>query len=173
VAPLRTANTGRRVGRRGGLFISYAREDARWRQRITRMLAPSIREDGIKLWDDTRITPGTNWRAEISKAMDSAQVALLLVSPSFLASDFIADEELPPLLRAAHDDGVTVLWVLVSACMWTKTAIADFQAAHSIAKPLDSLPLARRNQELLLIAEEITNALQGRQRRAQAGGTLR
>jgi len=124
------------------------------------MLSPLVREDGIHVWDDTHIAPGSNWRSDIKAAIDAAAVALLLVSPSFLASRFIVGEELPRLLRAANERGLIVLWALVSPCLYTKTAIAKFQAAHAISRPLDGLQPARRNQEILQIAEAVAIALQ-------------
>jgi internalin A len=44
------------------------------------------------------IEQGTKWKEEINKALVSAKVAIQLVSPDFLTSDFIAKNELPPNL---------------------------------------------------------------------------
>jgi len=50
------------------------------------------------------------WRQEIDAALASAQVAVLLVSPNFLASNFIVNEELSYLFDAAQQRRVRLLW---------------------------------------------------------------
>ncbi len=156
----RTRKRGKRSGSvRDSVFISYSHADVKWLARIRTMLTPLIRADRITVWDDTRIKAGAKWRPDIDQAIASARVALLLVSPAFLASSFIADEELPPILSAAENEGLVVVWALVSACFYKKTAIAAYQAAHVVAKPLDTLSAPKRNQALLAIAETVGAAL--------------
>lgn len=163
----RTRKRGKRSGPvRDSVFISYSHADVKWLAKIRTMLTPLIRADRITVWDDTRIKAGAKWRPEIDRAIASARVALLLVSPTFLASPFIADEELPPILGAAEDEGLVIVWALVSACLYKKTAIAAYQAAHPIAKPLDTLSVPKRNQALLAIAETVGAALDNPRRGA-------
>jgi hypothetical protein len=124
---------------RDQLFISYSHDDGDWLDRIQMMLAPAEKK-GLKIWSDKKkIAEGDQWRDEIDRALASTKVALLLVSRTFLASDFIAENELPPILAAAEVEGVRIFWLCLDRCMYQETPIANYQAAHDVATPLDRL----------------------------------
>ncbi len=121
------------AGDRGGwVFVSYAHEDQAWRQRFEVLLTPLVRRHGLTVWTDQAIGPGRRWRPEIDTAISRSQVALLLVSADFLASDFIIDHELPALLRHR----VRLAPVLIGACRWqTVPELARVQWLHLECSP--------------------------------------
>jgi hypothetical protein len=144
---------------RDKIFISYSHKDQAWLKRLQGMLTPLLRgEDPINLWSDTQIKAGARWRQEIGTALDTAKVAVLLVSPNFLASDFIAKHELTPILEAAKRGELKLIWVAVSSSLYKATELKDFQAANDPARPLAKLDAADRDAELVQICEQIEAA---------------
>ena len=144
---------------RGVVFISYSHGDGRWLSLLQKHLRPYVRTGSLEMWDDTKITPGEQWRASIRDALDRAKVALLLVSPNFLESEFIAHDELPPLLEAGRVKGLRILWVPVSASSYEETRIGSFQAALSPSTPLDTMPEPHQHQALVSVCKLIKAAL--------------
>lgn len=144
---------------RDKVFISYSRSDKEWLDKIQKMLKPLVRANTILLWNDTKIEAGQKWEQEIERALETAKVALLLVSPDFLDSDFIAEREVPRILEANQTEGVRVLCVALSHCLYENTKIADYQWANDPNTPLDGLTPADQNRVLKNVCQEITKAV--------------
>jgi hypothetical protein len=122
---------------RGLMFVSYSHADVYWLGRLQIHLKPLARQGRIEIWDDTQIQVGDEWRREIRKALEACSVAILLISADFLASDFIDNNELPPLLDAARARGVRILPILVSSSSFEDSDLGRFQAVNVPSKPLD------------------------------------
>ncbi|MEJ6484218.1 COR domain-containing protein [Nostoc punctiforme UO1] len=146
---------------RNQVFISYSHQDQEWLTKLQKHLKPMIRNQKLLAWDDTKIQPGAKWGEEIENALAAAKVAVLLVSPDFLASDFIADNELPPLLDAAEAEGLTIIWIPLSYSSYDETEIEKYQSAHPPNQPLDSLESAQQNKAWVDICKKIKAAVLG------------
>jgi internalin A len=141
------------------VFISYSHKDKKWRDELETQLKPYLRGGSIASWSDQQIAPGSQWFGEIESALANSKVAVLLVSPDFLASDFIHEHELGPLLKAAKQGGVRILWVPVRASAYDKTALKDYQAVLAPGTPLANMKRAERDQAWVRICKEIEKAV--------------
>ena len=146
--------------RREQVFISYSHKDKIWLERLQNMLKPLVRKGTISLWDNTKITPGKEWKKELEHALATAKVAVLLVSQNFIASDFISENELPPLLQAAEREGLVIIWLPLGYCLWDETEIRRYQAAHDPSRPLSILRrTAERDRVLAHVCRQIKEAI--------------
>ena len=141
------------------VFISYSHKDRHYLEALRTHLAPYIRNKTIEVWDDTQIPPGAQWRDEIERELQAANVAVLLVSADFLASDSIVNNELTPLLTAAKGRGVLILPVILRACAFDQTDLARFQAVNKSSNPLNTMTRAKQDAIWVRVTESIRDAL--------------
>jgi hypothetical protein len=119
------------------IFVSYSHSDRIWLDRLLEHFAALERWKLLHAWTDGRIRVGESWEDEIDRALDEAKAAVLLVSPSFLASDYIWREEMPRI-KQHQADGMEVYPLILRACAWRlEDALQSLQA-----RPVDGRPLA-------------------------------
>src|ERR1051326_6962504 len=73
----------------GNVFISYSHKNERWKDRLVTQLGVLAQDAKLALWDDRRIAAGDDWLPAIEAAIQSSDVALMLISADFLTSNFI------------------------------------------------------------------------------------
>lgn len=140
---------------RDQVFICYSRKDQKWLEELQTHLKPY---GSVTVWSDKQIAPGAEWFAEIKKALACTKVGVLLVTPNFLASDFIHEHELTPLLKEAEKGNVCIIWIPVRACSYKETPLKDDQAAIDPKKPLANMK-AERDKAWVQICKEIEKAV--------------
>ena len=139
------------------VFISYSHLDKPWFEELQKFLRPLERDFPMIAWTDQRIRHGDDWKDEIDLALAQADIALLLITQSFLDSDFIAKEELPYLLDK-HEKGVLTLIPLfceTSAVMTVAPALAKLQGCGSPKEPLYSLSEQEKHKQFVTLCERL------------------
>jgi hypothetical protein len=131
------------------VFISYSRHDREFADRLVHDLSAA----GVKTWRDIdNLVPGVAWEDEIRRAIDAAGAVLVVLTPNFLASEWVLLEleivqkrvidsiPLIPILYKSVD--VDTIPRLIANIQW-----ADF--ATSYDRGLESLLESLRAHRLL------------------------
>ncbi len=67
------------------VFISHAKEDTRWCQKLVARLKMRYR---LKVWfDQSKLTGGVNFPAEISEGLDASRRFVPVLSPAYVKSE--------------------------------------------------------------------------------------
>ncbi|HEX4951897.1 MAG TPA: SUMF1/EgtB/PvdO family nonheme iron enzyme [Thermoanaerobaculia bacterium] len=153
------------------VFISYSHKDEAWKDRVVSHLQVLAHQGLLAVWDDRQIDAGDDWYAAIESALESCDVALLLISRDFLNSGFIRREEVPRLLRRREEAGVRVIPVILWPCSWDQVDwLKPTQARPTDGKPLASFKRkAEAEQALADLAKEVL-ALAGAPADPRRGG---
>lgn len=119
------------------VFIGYSHKDEAWANR-TLVYLHSLQKGETFLWSDSPVKSGDEWKKTLAHFIAQADIAILLISADFLASDFIMNEELPRLLER-HQKGLVILPVIIRPCAWQMVGwLARLQVLPRGGKPLSS-----------------------------------
>lgn len=109
------------------LFISYSSRNTDFMRRLVTHLEPLKRNGTVELWHDRMIKPGTKWDDSIKEEMRKADLILFLLSPDFIAINYIFEFEIPQAIRQMESENSKLLFVELQPCSWDKTVLSRFQ----------------------------------------------
>lgn len=133
------------------VFISYSHKDEDWKNRLRPHLKLLEQVGHVIIWDDRHIDTGSLWYDKIKGVMESAAVAVCLISSDYLSSDFCVKEEVPYLLERRERDGMALLPVLVRPCLWQ--AVPWLKSTQMIPRDGQSVSVDFEDREDVVFTE--------------------
>lgn len=145
---------------KNSIFISYSHKDAEWLERVTTHLKPLGKYYGIDEWDDRRLRTGDKWEMKITEALDNSVIAIILFSANYMASDFIVNNELQPLLENAEKKGTKIMTVIISSCATFKeSGLSEYQAVNGPDNTLLDMTPGKVEKTLSKLVEDIKSCM--------------
>lgn len=140
------------------LFYSYAHEDEKFRKELEKHLSVLKNQGVIREWHDRKISAGSDWENEIDRYLNSSHIILLLVSPDFLASNYITRVEGKRAMERYEAGEARVIPVILRPCLWENTPFAKLQALPKDGKPVTKWP--NRDEAFLDVARGIRSVVE-------------
>jgi hypothetical protein len=139
------------------LFISYSRKDEPLRSQLEMFLKPLQRQGVLSTWHDRMIDAGEERTEAHSKQFDQAEVILLLVSASYLASEQ-NDAEVRAALERHEAGTAVVIPVILRDVNWERASFAKLQPLPTNKRPVTKWP--DRDSAWLDVSEGIVRVVE-------------
>lgn len=98
---------------------------------LERHLKPSAASGRIQLWiDQEKLQSGDYFQDDITAAIQESAAAIILVSDSFQASNFVQETELPCILDRSDEGKLRLFWIKVSDCSMANQLAAKIQSTN-------------------------------------------
>lgn len=140
------------------VFISYSHHDEPWKNDLDMHLATMKRQGLITVWQDRKIAPGAEWDEEIRRQMEQSHLIFFMVSPGFMASEYIMEKEVPTAMSLYDEGKAKVLPIFVKDVEWKGSVFGKLQGLPRDQKFLDLQ--SNKDQALATVAREIRNLIE-------------
>ena len=90
------------------VFISYSHQDKLLKEHLIKHLNSMIRQKYIELWHDDMMLPGSSIDDDIFRAMSQCDIALLLISSDYLASDYFYSSEMEAFMNSRKNGKIVI-----------------------------------------------------------------
>jgi len=122
------------------LFYSYSHRDETFLKDLQESLILLKRETVIEGWHDRDIDAGDDWKRQIDEHLEQADIILLLVSRSFLASDYCYKKEMSRALERHAEGLARVIPIIIRPCDWQNAPFASLNALPRDGKAITTWP---------------------------------
>lgn len=119
------------------IFIIYASADKQHKERLVTQLSPYVRSKLMMLWDIDRVRAGEDVSQELRRFMAFSRIILLLVSPTFTASEHCIIEMEDALRQQAAGKAV-VIPIYIRPIDWPDAPFKAFVPLPRNRKPVIS-----------------------------------
>ena len=116
------------------LFYSYSHRDDRLIHSLEEHLSLLRRENLVEAWHFRKLMPGTEWEAQIDEHLERAHMILLLVSSSFLASDYCYSTEMQRAMKKHERGEARVIPIILRSVDWHTAPFGKLQALPTDGK---------------------------------------
>ena len=120
------------------IFIAYSQKDRVFLDALRSHAMPLLRKGNVTVWFDGEIRPGETWDEVIKSNLHTADIILMLLSANALASDYFYEQEVKDAIERHKAGTARVVPVVLSACLWQKTPLAEIQGLPHGMKPIIS-----------------------------------
>lgn len=121
------------------IIFCYAREDDKLRQNLEKQLRALKRQGLINVWYDRQINSGIEWKYEVDRHFNTANIILLLISSDFMDSDYCYSVEMKHAMERHRHGDARVIPVILRPTLWQGAPFGKLQAL-----PPDAIPVVNR-----------------------------
>lgn len=114
------------------VFVSYSHEDTLHRKTLQQYLINLQRENLIEIWHDGLINPGDDWDLKIIQSMEEADIVIMLISQSYIASSYVYRNEMPKALSKVENKKGVIFPFILENCDWKEWQIGGTEENKSI-----------------------------------------
>lgn len=118
-------------GRPVRLFISYADKDQSLKKDLETHLSLLRRQGLIEVWSERPIIANQAYQGLIDEKLETADIVLLLVTPSFMASDYCYEGELARAMELHRKGEIRVIPVIAKTVDMTGAPFVQLQGLPS------------------------------------------
>lgn len=139
------------------IFLSYSHKDEIYKDQFVTHLSGLRRKKIIEVWDDRQVKIGDKWDEKIIEKLWDSDIVIFLISPDFLDSEYINDNEIKKTIQRQKNNEVCIIPVFIRPCDFESSILFSFQGVPRDMKFISTWD--NRDSAFLQVINELKNIL--------------